>query len=134
MNRDWRSIRYLVSRAPALLHQRATGDFFRRSNFLEKGGGTCYYGELPLLFAACTNQPDVVRFFVEECAADLYATDSHGNTVLHLMVVHNLPEMYDVCEALWVSHVRDRVDIRRGRDELRLVRNREGLTPLTVRP
>ena len=39
----------LVEKCPALLRQRAVGRFF-------SPGNPCYYGELPLSFAASTNQ------------------------------------------------------------------------------
>lgn len=46
-------------------------------------------GELPLSLAACTNQPDLVDFLMENeyQRADAKMTDSQGNTVLHALVV-----------------------------------------------
>lgn len=46
-------------------------------------------GELPLSLAACTNQPDIVSFLMENPyrRADVTDRDSQGNTVLHTLVV-----------------------------------------------
>ena len=70
------------------------GGFFAR-------GASAYYGEYPLGFAVCTNQPAFVRFLVVECYADISAGDSHGNTAAHLCVYHDRLEMYELLEALW---------------------------------
>lgn len=45
-------------------------------------------GELPLSLAACTNQPDMVRYLTENShkTADMRRQDSRGNTVLHALV------------------------------------------------
>ena len=49
-----------------------------------------YWGEYPLSFAACTDQPDCVRLL---CAfkADPNMKDTNGNTVVHMWVIHELP-------------------------------------------
>jgi len=43
-------------------------------------------GELPLSLAACTNQPELVDFLLDN-SADVAQRDSHGNTVLHALVM-----------------------------------------------
>jgi ankyrin repeat protein len=57
-------------------------------------------GEWPLFFAACTNQATMVETLVA-AGADLDAHDCNGNTILHLLVYHELPEMYDYVVDLW---------------------------------
>jgi hypothetical protein len=57
-------------------------------------------GEWPLFFAACTNQATMVDVLVA-AGADLDAHDCNGNTILHLLVYHELPEMYDHVVDLW---------------------------------
>ncbi|XP_068186580.1 transient receptor potential cation channel subfamily V member 1 [Antennarius striatus] len=81
-----RSISYvklLVSKG-ADVHAKAYGTFFKPHD-----GPNFYFGELPLSLAACTNQPDVVDFLMENNyqKADAAMEDSHGNTVLHALVV-----------------------------------------------
>ena len=83
VNRDTESIEYLLGKAPDLLDDRATGDFFSRKRFEESGDQSCYYGELPLIFAACTNQRAVVRYLVAEFQADLWCSDTHGAWHVH---------------------------------------------------
>ncbi|KAK6035596.1 ankyrin repeat protein, partial [Cooperia oncophora] len=73
--------------------------------------GQMYWGELPLSFAACTNNQDdicsikTIRFyetlphrtvsdFLRAFRADPNKADTNGNTVLHLTVIHDLPEMF----------------------------------------
>ncbi|PIO74163.1 ankyrin repeat protein [Teladorsagia circumcincta] len=46
-----------------------------------------YFGEYPLSFAVCMNQPDLVRLLVA-MKANLNAQDTNGNTALHLCVIH----------------------------------------------
>lgn len=50
-------------------------------------GRRTYWGEYPLSFAACTNQMDCVRLLRAK-KADPNRQDTNGNTVLHLMVIH----------------------------------------------
>ena len=57
-------------------------------------------GEWPLFFAACTNQATMVETLVA-AGADLDAHDCNGNTILHLLVYHELPEMYNHVVDLW---------------------------------
>lgn len=48
---------------------------------------TMYFGEYPLSFAVCMNQPDLFRLLVAQ-KANLNAQDTNGNTALHLCVIH----------------------------------------------
>lgn len=141
VNGDLESVRMLLERSQALadasrgtaagsapnplLASRAVGSFFSAARFLESGQG-CYYGELPLLFAACTNQPELVRYLVQEWGADLDCTDSHGNTALHFMVLHDQPDMYDFICDLWQERHGSPSCPLQGR------LNKAGLTPLTL--
>lgn len=114
VNKRLEFARWLAAEYPSLLEDRARGRFFRV-------GEPCYYGELPLLFAASTNQPDMWDMLVD-MGEDPGRADSHGNTALHMCVLHNLPEMY--------YHVRDswaRVNRYEGRPDLPAWK---GMTPL----
>ncbi|OCT77127.1 transient receptor potential cation channel subfamily V member 4 [Xenopus laevis] len=66
------------------VHAQACGLFFQPKD----EGGYFYFGELPLSLAACTNQPDIVKYLIENAhnKADLCRQDSRGNTVLHALV------------------------------------------------
>ncbi|RNA19974.1 transient receptor potential cation channel subfamily V member 6-like isoform X2 [Brachionus plicatilis] len=87
------------------LHQRCTGKFFlpddqkeSRQNFLlneiptlpieTNYDGLSYFGEYPLSFAAVLNHEDCVRLLLAS-GADPNRQDSNGNTVLHLLIIHN---------------------------------------------
>ncbi|KAM8898308.1 transient receptor potential cation channel subfamily V member 1 isoform 2-T2 [Spinachia spinachia] len=75
-------VKLLVSKG-ADVHAKASGIFFQPHD-----GPNFYFGELPLSLAACTNQPTVVDFLMENeyQQADPKTADSHGNTVLHALV------------------------------------------------
>lgn len=89
---------------------RAWGTFFAK-------GGTCYYGEFPLSFAVCMEQPEIIQALVDK-GVDVDAQDSYGNTALHLAVIYSLPDMY---ELLADKH---------GADER--IANNDGLSPLSL--
>ncbi len=68
-----------------------------------------YWGEYPLGFAACLGQEECVRLLIAK-GADPNIQDTNGNTVLHMLVVHDnkvsfhhgilpLPRMNNSCEA-----------------------------------
>ncbi|VIO98414.1 Uncharacterized protein BM_BM5691 [Brugia malayi] len=58
--------------------------------------GRMYFGEYPLSFAACINQTDCYRILIAK-RADPNRKDTNGNTVLHLAVIHEQPEMLKLC-------------------------------------
>lgn len=47
-----------------------------------------YWGEFPLGFAACLGQEECVRLLRAK-GSDPNLQDSNGNTVLHMLVVHD---------------------------------------------
>uniref|UniRef100_A0A8B9GF98 Transient receptor potential cation channel subfamily V member 2 n=1 Tax=Amazona collaria TaxID=241587 RepID=A0A8B9GF98_9PSIT len=67
------------------VHARAHGEFFKK----KKEGVYFYFGELPLSLAACTNQPEVVEYLLNNPhqKARLQEQDTQGNTVLHALVM-----------------------------------------------
>eukprot|EP01012_Entosiphon_sulcatum_P056654 TRINITY_DN80352_c0_g1_i1.p1 TRINITY_DN80352_c0_g1~~TRINITY_DN80352_c0_g1_i1.p1 ORF type:complete len:802 (-),score=104.63 TRINITY_DN80352_c0_g1_i1:4-2382(-) len=93
VHRDLEMVQFLVKRNPKLILGRAKGTSFQQ-------GTPCYYGEYPLFFAACTNQPETVDFLLQH-GANLNDVDSNGNTVFHLLVIHGLRDMYEYLEERW---------------------------------
>ena len=101
---DW--VKLLVGRYRARLDQRATGRFFR-PNDLKEGTrsafrasayeGRAYYGEYPLAFAASVGSKEIYDFLVAEGLKNEKgrglvnpdAKDSFGNTVVHMVIIHN---------------------------------------------
>ncbi|XP_023817045.1 transient receptor potential cation channel subfamily V member 1 isoform X3 [Oryzias latipes] len=75
-------VKLLVQKG-ADVQAKASGTFFQNDGRLG-----FYFGELPLSLAACTNQPDIVSFLMENPyrRADLTDKDSQGNTVLHVLI------------------------------------------------
>ncbi|KAL5011500.1 hypothetical protein ScPMuIL_010051 [Solemya velum] len=78
--------------------------------------GQLYWGEYPLSFAANLEQEECVRLLVAK-GANPNLQDNNGNTVLHLCVINNKSEMFDLLHSLGAN-----LDIK----------NRQGLTPLTL--
>ena len=102
VNKNVELVRWLLATsvdAKGLLAARATGRFFSR-------GAPCYYGEYALSFAASTGQGELVEILLA-AGADATAQDTHGNTCLHMAVIHNQPEMYTLICERW----------ERGKDE-----------------
>ena len=67
----------LIEVCPEQLFQHATGDFFAP-------GKPCYYGELPLSFAASTNQEEMVKLLLQS-KADITDQDiANGNNCMHM--------------------------------------------------
>ena len=75
-------------------------------------------GEFPASFAVCFGQREILRLLAAHGAALEGDRDSHGNTCLHLAVLHSRPLMYDflVDELAMEAHVL----------------NAKGHTPLTL--
>lgn len=129
--RSFEHVKLLVEKG-ADVQAKANGDFFQR-----KTGLGFYFGELPLSLAACTNQPDVVSFLMENSyrRADLTDKDSQGNTVLHTLVViaENTEESTEM-----ISMIYDHILIHHSKLEKRRhvhleeIENNKGLTPLKL--
>ncbi|XP_068509252.1 transient receptor potential cation channel subfamily V member 1 isoform X2 [Syngnathus scovelli] len=123
-------VKLLLSKG-ADVHAKASGKFFRPHK-----GPNFYFGELPLSLAACTNQPDMVEFLLdnEYQQANPNTPDSHGNTVLHALVVvaDNTKENTD----LFIASMYDRILTTTARLKpklnLEVTENKNGLTPLKL--
>ncbi|CAF0965109.1 unnamed protein product [Rotaria sordida] len=73
----------------------ANGHFFQF-------GRPCYYGETPLAFACCTNQWNIAEILLKY-GASMDMVDSNENTILHLLVIHNLPQIYIKFKEHWLE-------------------------------
>lgn len=74
-----------------MLSARCFGHFFQ-PEFRRIG---VYFGELPIHFAVCSNDLDILDLLVDADPNSLFFIDSHGNNALHLCVLHSLERMYD---------------------------------------
>uniref|UniRef100_A0A8C1SUP5 Transient receptor potential cation channel, subfamily V, member 1 n=1 Tax=Cyprinus carpio TaxID=7962 RepID=A0A8C1SUP5_CYPCA len=94
-----------------------------------------HFCELPLSLAACTNQPDIVDFLMNNPyqAVDVRKRDSHGNTVLHALVsiADNSPENTEFVIAMY-DHILIKADQLHPKIKLEDIENNEGLIPLTL--
>ncbi|XP_016089976.1 transient receptor potential cation channel subfamily V member 1-like [Sinocyclocheilus grahami] len=127
--RSAKFVQMLVKKG-ADVHAKACGKFFQPNQ------ETCFYfGELPLSLAACTNQPDIVDFLMNNPyqAVDVREKDSHGNTVLHALVsiADNSPENTEFVIAMY-DHILFKTDHLHPKIKLEDIENNEGLTPLTL--
>ncbi|CAD6195654.1 unnamed protein product [Caenorhabditis auriculariae] len=99
-----------TSRTDSLEHEYV--DLSLKTNY----SGNMYFGEYPLSFAVCLNQPDCFRLLLAFKASP-NAQDTNGNTVLHLCVIHENMKMFKLALDSGAS--------------LRMV-NKQSLTPLTL--
>lgn len=129
VKRDRQMVLEVLAAYPEGLNARATGAFFGQE-------GACYFGEYPLFFAVCTNQPDLVFLLLEKGKELLGQTpqemldlrDTDENTVLHLCVWHNLPDMYVLIEKMCQECEPE--FYRSG--QLQACYNKDGFTPFTL--
>lgn len=120
VNENIELVRWLLLYTPdvkTLLEARAIGKFFAK-------GSPCYYGEFALSFASSTGQCDLIDVLLR-AGADPAAQDSHGNTCLHMAVMHNQPEAYDKLCSWWVEQANEA-----SKYDLERMLNADGLTPL----
>ncbi|XP_073697546.1 transient receptor potential cation channel subfamily V member 1-like [Garra rufa] len=129
---EQRSLKFveMLVKKGADVHAKACGKFFQPNQ------KTCFYfGELPLSLAACTNQPDIVDFLMDNPyqAVDVRKRDSHGNTVLHALVsiADNSPENTEFVIAMY-DHILIKSDQLHPKIKLEEIKNIERLTPLTL--
>ncbi|XP_070193087.1 transient receptor potential cation channel subfamily V member 6-like [Littorina saxatilis] len=122
---DLDAVQILVKNGAAI-HQRATGRFFLPEDQKKKPpaketdySGYCYYGEYPLAFAACRGSIGIYDYLIDH-GADPNAQDSFGNTILHMVVIHEQSEMFRHA----VRH-----HVRQSRTD---ILNKQSLTPLTL--
>ncbi|KAA0717341.1 Transient receptor potential cation channel subfamily V member 1 [Triplophysa tibetana] len=112
------------------VHAKACGKFFQPNE------GMCFYfGELPLSLAACTNQPDIVDFLMENPhkPVDVRQRDSHGNMVLHALVAiaDNSPENTEFVIAMY-DHILKKCAQLHPKLKLEETENNQGLTPFKL--
>uniref|UniRef100_A0A8C2X4H6 Transient receptor potential cation channel, subfamily V, member 1 n=1 Tax=Cyclopterus lumpus TaxID=8103 RepID=A0A8C2X4H6_CYCLU len=126
-------VKLLVSKG-ADVHAKACGVFFQPHN-----GPNFYFGELPLSLAACTNQPTVVDFLMENeyQRANAKMVDSQGNTVLHaLVMVADYSKDKDKDNTEFITNIYDRIlkTTAQLHPKLKLedIENHKGLTPLKM--
>lgn len=95
VNQRFDLVKKLITENPRLLEASATGDFFQV-------GKPCYFGEFPLAFAATTNQIEIFDYLLE-AGANMDREDSNRNNLLHMLVIHSLPDLYTHVYKKWVS-------------------------------
>ncbi|XP_040279289.1 transient receptor potential cation channel subfamily V member 1-like [Bufo bufo] len=121
----------LLMENKADVHATADGLFFQQ----KKKGVSFYFGELPLSLAACTNQPNIVNYLLNNPhrRADLAAKDSHGNTVLHalVLVADNTEENTEIITNMYDDILKKSVQID-PQKKLEEQYNIEGLTPMKL--
>nr|XP_034995206.1 transient receptor potential cation channel subfamily V member 2-like isoform X1 [Zootoca vivipara]XP_034995207.1 transient receptor potential cation channel subfamily V member 2-like isoform X1 [Zootoca vivipara]XP_034995209.1 transient receptor potential cation channel subfamily V member 2-like isoform X1 [Zootoca vivipara] len=114
------------------IHAKACGKFFHQ----QEKGACFYFGELPLSLAACTNQPEVIRYLLDNPhqKANLAEQDSLGNTVLHALVM--AADDADEKNRELVIEMYNKILMHSATlnlcQKLEELTNREGLNPLTL--
>jgi len=91
VNNDLEMCKLLVDQC-ADIHAMAFGPFFQK-------GGDCFFGMLPLSFAASVGNLEIMRFLVE-AGADMNAYGESLNTALHMSVIHDQLDAYDLLISL----------------------------------
>ncbi|XP_027887348.1 transient receptor potential cation channel subfamily V member 1 [Xiphophorus couchianus] len=121
-------VKLLLSKG-ADVHAKACGKFFQPHD-----GPNFYFGELPLSLAACTNQSDIVSYLMEnEFPADAKMADSHGNTVLHalVLVADNSKENTEFVTAIYDRILKTNARLH-PKIKLEEKENNDELTPLKL--
>ncbi|XP_058019981.1 transient receptor potential cation channel subfamily V member 2-like [Ahaetulla prasina] len=113
------------------VHVKASGCFFQP----HRKGAYFYFGELPLSLAACTNQPEVVMYLLDNPhqKARLTEQDSMGNTVLHalVMVANDTEKNTELVVYMYDMILMRGAEIDR-KCKLEEIVNRKELTPLKL--
>ncbi|KAI7812786.1 transient receptor potential cation channel subfamily V member 1 [Triplophysa rosa] len=127
--RSAKFVQMLVKKG-ADVHAKACGKFFQPNERM-----CFYFGELPLSLAACTNQPDIVDFLMENPyqPVDVKQRDSHGNMVLHALVTiaDNSPENTEFVIAMY-DHILKKSAQLHPKLKLEEIENNQGLTPIKL--
>ncbi|XP_007522411.1 transient receptor potential cation channel subfamily V member 5 [Erinaceus europaeus] len=121
VNQNVNLVRALLARG-ASVSARATGTAFRRSP-----RNLIYFGEHPLSFAACVGNEEIVRLLIEH-GADIWAQDSLGNTVLHILILQ--PNKTFACQMYNLLLSYD--GLGDGLRSLDQMPNLQGLTPFKL--
>uniref|UniRef100_A0A673XVR2 Transient receptor potential cation channel, subfamily V, member 1 n=1 Tax=Salmo trutta TaxID=8032 RepID=A0A673XVR2_SALTR len=120
----------LLIKKGANVQAKACGKFFQAHD-----GPSFYFGELPLSLAACTNQPEVVDFLLENDyqRVDVRESDSLGNMVLHALVVlaDNTPENTDFITSMY-DHILTTTARLHPKWRLEDIENNQGLTTIKL--
>lgn len=141
VNENQEMVHYLCKHG-ANIHERAYGAFLmpedqrksRRDNFTQEEivlsdvtnyESNTYWGEYPLSFAAGLGLEDMVRYLLARGACP-NKQDTNGNTVLHIMVIHDKLDMYDL-----ILDIGCRCPCQCSKPLTDIV-NRMGFTPLTL--
>ncbi|XP_029197180.2 transient receptor potential cation channel subfamily V member 6-like isoform X2 [Acropora millepora] len=141
VNENQEMVHFLCKKG-ADIHERAYGAFFcpedqklsRKDVSTQEGivlddntnyESHTYWGEYPLSFAACLGFEDMVRYLLARGACP-NKMDSNGNTVLHMMVIQDKMDMYDL-----LLEIGCYCTCQCKKPNANIVNN-QGLTPLTL--
>uniref|UniRef100_A0A1I8IQG6 ANK_REP_REGION domain-containing protein n=1 Tax=Macrostomum lignano TaxID=282301 RepID=A0A1I8IQG6_9PLAT len=92
MNKDLELVKLLV-KCGAVIDQRAVGDFFRPEDQRQVNKAAITDYRYPLAFACCVGSAEIYDFLLS-CGAHPDSKDQFGNSVLHMLVIHNNTEIY----------------------------------------
>ncbi|XP_055003668.1 transient receptor potential cation channel subfamily V member 1-like isoform X1 [Boleophthalmus pectinirostris] len=124
-------VKLLVQKG-ADVQAKANGKFFQQNE-----GFGFYFGELPLSLAACTNQPEMVSYLLDNPhrRAEVTDRDSEGNSVLHALVViaDNSPENTQMIAYMYDKILTEHHTLHKDSPvRLEDIKNNQGLTPLKL--
>jgi len=142
VNENLEMVKFLLSKPDpakgATKRQKANPNAMCTGTFFDKKKGKMYMGGYPLSFAACRGNKEIVNALLEGGAKFSNRDDVRGNTVLHMVVLQGLPDMYDhifrKCqEKQPQTELLGEEDDKKGPAErLELITNHENLTPLKL--
>ncbi|XP_071961423.1 transient receptor potential cation channel subfamily V member 5-like [Antedon mediterranea] len=138
INNDIESVNLLIHTYFVPINQRATGRFFCPKDLKDKAmveknlktskfEGETYFGEYPLAFAASVGSTEIYDIILNASVSgkssgevDPNDQDNFGNTVLHMIVIHNQVHMFNYV----ASHNKMPANYE--------IRNKAGLTPMEL--